>query len=134
MWRATMLRVLYHRSAVAIQVRWRYAKQKARRKKIMEPTMRIQRFWRAIRSALKMAKYETNGDFLVANMKAVLRKTRNKYFVKCVLKIQRVRRGAIGRIWVRKMHKTAAKIQAAFRAHLVWVTLDKDGKRASGRQ
>merc|ERR1719267_385699 len=111
--RATMLRMLYHRSAIAIQVRWRYAKQKARRKKIMEPTKKIQRFWRAIRSALFMAKYESNGDFLVANMKAVLRKTRNKYFVKCVLKIQRVWRGAIGR---------------------KWVTLDKDGKRASGRQ
>merc|ERR1719247_760285 len=132
--RATMLRVLYHRSAVAIQVRWRYAKQKARRKKIMEPTMRIQRFWRAIRSALKMAKYESNGDFLVANMKAVLRKTRNKYFVKCVMKIQRVWRGAVGRIWVRRMHKKATKIQSVLRAHLVWVTLDKDGKRASGRQ
>merc|ERR1719482_2199536 len=73
--RATMLRMLYHRSAIAIQVRWRYAKQKARRKKIMEPTKKIQRFWRAIRSALRMAKYESNGDFLVANMKASLRKT-----------------------------------------------------------
>merc|ERR1719506_1143002 len=103
--RATMLRMLYHRSAIAIQVRWRYAKQKARRKKIMEPTKKIQRFWRAIRSALRMAKYESNGDFLVANMKASLRKTRDKYFVKCVLKIQRVWRGAIGRIWVRRMHK-----------------------------
>merc|ERR1719352_1705682 len=132
--RATMLRVLYHRSAIAIQVRWRYAKQKARRKKIMEPTMTIQRFWRAIRSALRMAKYESNGDFLVANMKASLRKTRNKYCVKCVMKIQRVWRGAIGRIWVRHMHKSAKKIQACFRASLVWVTLDKDGKRASGRQ
>jgi len=129
-----MLRMLYHRAAIAIQVRWRYAKQKARRKKIMEPTKKIQRFWRAIRSALRMAKYESNGDFLVANMKASLRKTRNKYFVKCVLKIQRVWRGAIGRIWVRRMHKKATRIQAVFRASLVWVTLDKDGKRASGRQ
>merc|ERR1719486_837385 len=100
----------------------------------MEPTMIIQRFWRAIRSALRMAKYESNGDFLVANMKAVLRKTRNKDFVKCVLKIQRVWRGAIGRRWVRQMHKSATRIQACFRAHIIWVTLDKDGKRASGRQ
>merc|ERR1719324_1063184 len=128
-----MLRMLYHRAAIAIQVRWRSTSRTARRKKIMEPTKKIQRFWRAIRSALRMAKYESNGDFLVANMKASLRKTRNKYFVKCVLKIQRVWRGAIGRIWVRRMHKKATKIQACFRAHLIWVTLDKDGKHASQR-
>merc|ERR1719174_3064167 len=31
------------------------------------------------------------------------------------------------------MHKSSTRLQAYFRAHLVWATLDKDGKRASGR-
>jgi len=131
--RAIMLRLLYHRSAVAIQVRYRYAKMKARRRKIMEPVMRIQRFWRAVRTALYMARFENSADFLSQNLKACLRQHRNRRFVDATFKIQKVWRGAIGRKFLKRLHKHATKIAAQFRAHLVRCTLDKDGKRVSGK-
>ena len=47
--------------------------------------------------------------------------------------LSQVWRGAIGRKFLKRLHAKATKIAAQFRAHLVRCTLDKDGKRVSGK-
>jgi len=127
--RALMLRVLYHRAAVSIQVRYRYLKMTGKRARALGPVIMIQRCWRGVRCALELRRWDDAAEMIQHNWKATRRAKRNLKLVKATLRIQRCWRSAIQRKWLRHLNKQATYIQKFVRALLVRVTLDKPGRQ-----
>jgi len=131
--RSLMLRILYHRAAQSIQVHFRYYLAKGRRELLLGPTMRIQRIWRGVRSALHVVKLHDAAERIQHNVRATRWKRRNKELVKAVLVIQTGFRGALQRMWIRRCHKMATVIQKFIRAFLVRAVFDKEGKKMASK-
>mmetsp|Transcript_48429 Transcript_48429/g.85349 ORF Transcript_48429/g.85349 Transcript_48429/m.85349 type:complete len:1819 (+) Transcript_48429:195-5651(+) len=126
--RSLMLRVLYHRAAIAIQKRYRYIKEKGKKAFAIGPSVRIQRFWRGLRAALKITRQDNAAEIIQHKYKVYKWNQRSAHLLKCVLKIQKVWRGAIHRKWLRQCNAAATTVQKFARCLLVRVVLDKPGR------
>lgn len=126
--RSLMLRVLYHRAALALQKRYRYIKEKGAKAFAIGPSVRIQRHWRGLRAALMVTRKDNAAERIQQAYKGYKWSVRSRYLLTCTLKIQRVWRGGIHRKWVRKCHAAATIMQKHARCLLVRVVLDKEGR------
>merc|ERR1719421_1742192 len=127
--RALMLRVLYHRAAVSIQVRYRYLKMTGKRARALGPVIMIQRCWRGTKCAMDLRRWDDAAEMIQHNWKATRRAKRNKKLVSSTLRIQRCWRSAIQRKWNRHIAKKATYIQKFMRALLVRTSLDRPGRQ-----
>lgn len=126
--RSLMLRVLYHRAAIAIQKRYRYIKEKGRKAFAIGPAGIIQRMWRGLRAALKVTRQDNAAEVIQHKYKVYRWNQRSAHLVRCTLKIQKVWRGAIHRKWLRQCNNGATTVQKFVRCLLVRVVLDKNGR------
>lgn len=123
--RALMLRVLYHRAALAIQKRYRYLKVKKGKLNAVAPAVCIQRFWRGTKAALIIVKRDDAASLIQHNYKSWKWNQRSAKLLKAVLRIQRVWTGAVYRKWLRTCHKAATTIQKFARGLMVRLVLDQ---------
>jgi hypothetical protein len=126
--RALCLRVMYHRAATAIQVRYRYLKTRGAKSHTLGPVMLIQRCWRGCRAALWIM-YRDNAAAKIQHSYRFYRwNQRADVLLNATLKVQRVWLGAIHRKWLRHCHASATFIQKIVRASQVRVVFDEEGR------
>jgi len=126
--RGLMLRLMYHRAAVAVQKRYRYLKSRGNKSAQIAPAITIQRFYRGLRAALHCMKIIDAGKLIWKNYEIYRYNKRSSKFVHSTLTLQRYWRGALSRQWVRHCHDAATFIQKFVRKLLVRVVLDKPGR------
>jgi hypothetical protein len=126
--RALMLRVVYHRAAIAIQKRYRYRKLKEAKSGKSAPTIRIQRFWRGLQAALRVFRMDDAAFRIQRCYQRHKWRQRSNQLKKAARRIQRVATGAVQRLWIRQCHKAATIVQKHCRGLLVRVVLDKAGR------
>merc|ERR1719420_1415668 len=126
--RALCLRVLYHRAATAIQMRYRYLKSKGAKALVLGPARTIQRFWRGTRAALHITRWDNAAAKIQHSYKVYRWNLRANVLLRATLRIQRVWLGAIHRKWLRNCHASATYIQKIVRRFQVQVVLDKEGR------
>jgi len=131
--RGVHLRVLYHRAAVAIQQRYRYIKLRGQKQNAIAPAMRIQRFWRGLRSALGIMRKDNAAWKILRNYKAWKWNLRAAHLLRCVLKIQRVWHSSVHRKWLKRCNHAAACIQRHVRGFSVRLMLDKTGRELTAQ-
>lgn len=123
-----MMRLLYHRAAIALQKRYRYLKMKARSRNSIAPAICIQRFWRGLRVGLAIARQEEAVERIQHSWKAAKWNQNSAKMLKAALNMQRVWQGALIRHWVRTCRSAAVDIQRYARGMMVRVTLDRFGR------
>jgi len=126
--RGLMMRLLYHRAAIALQKRYRYLKQKAKSRNSVAPAICIQRFWRGLRAGLKLARQEMAVEKIQHSYRAFKWNNRSSRMIKATLNMQRVWQGAVARMWIRTLKASATDIQRFARGMLVRVVLDRFGR------
>lgn len=126
--RALMLRVLYHRAAIAIQKRYRYLRSKGIKARTITPTIRIQRFWRGLCVALRLAKMDDAAEKIQNSYRAWRWNRRSSQLLKATLRIQRFWHSTVHRAWIRKCHDCAKTIQRFARGMLTRWVLDRIGR------
>lgn len=131
--RALLLRVVYHRAAVAIQVRYRYQKLKGHKANAIVPVTRIQRCWRGLRAALSIMRKDDAAWKIQRSYKARNWNVRAKQLLSAVLKIQRVWHSSVHRKWIRGCHTAATVIQRYVRGFQLRISLDKNGRALAKR-
>lgn len=125
--RGLMLRLLYHRAAIAIQCRFRYFKKRGQVARAFGPAITIQRCWRGLRDSLRVMRMDNAASMIQASYKAWHWNRRRRIFVAAVIKAQRVWTGAVQRKWMRTCHESATTIQKNFRGMMVRLVSDKGG-------
>jgi len=131
--RALMLRVLYHRAAVAIQKRYRYLRNKGMKERSIAPAIRIQRFWRGLREALKLMRLDDAAERIQNSYRAWQWNRRSRKLYEATLRIQRVWHSSVHRRWLHVCYKSARTIQKFARGMLVRWSLDKIGREMARR-
>jgi len=126
--RGLQLRLLYHRAAIAIQQRYRYVKLRGQKQNAIAPTVCIQRFWRGLRAALKIMRWDDAAWKIQRNFKAWKWNLRSAQLLAAVLKIQRVWHSAVHRKWIKGCHAAATCVQRHARGYAVRLMLDKAGR------
>jgi len=126
--RALMLRVVYHRAAVAVQNKFRYKRGKGQKQTAIAPAILIQRRWRGVRAALFVMRQDDAAEQIQRNFRAWRWNRRTHQLLNCTLKIQRVWHSAIHRRWLRHCHAEAKTIQRFVRGMLVRRSLDAAGR------
>lgn len=126
--RGMMLRVLYHRAAIAIQKRYRYLKNKGKKANMVGPAITIQRFWRGLRDALLVMRRDDAAFKIQQSYKAWCWNRRASKLLKSTLNIQRLWLGAVHRRWLNECHAAAIFIQKFARGLQIRSVLDKQGR------
>mmetsp|Transcript_109430 Transcript_109430/g.172525 ORF Transcript_109430/g.172525 Transcript_109430/m.172525 type:complete len:1919 (-) Transcript_109430:123-5879(-) len=126
--RGLMMRVVYHRAAMALQKRYRYLKRSGNKYSMLQPALQIQRFWRGLQARLKSMRLINAGKTIARNYKIILSKRRSAKLVRSIVTIQRYARGYFSRRWCSHMQDAAVFIQKFVRKLLVRVVLDKPGR------
>jgi len=126
--RGLQLRVLYHRAAISLQKRYRYLKTRSKQQKSVAPTICIQRYWRGLRTGLRIMRQDDAAEKIQHSYKAWKWNRRAAKLLAATLKVQRVWHSAVHRKWLRECHQSATTIQRCMRGMLVRVTLDKPGR------
>lgn len=126
--RALFVRVLYHRAAIAIQMRYRYVKQRGKKMDSIAPAICIQRCWRGLCAALRIMRKDNAAEKIQNSYKAWHWNRRAAILLRSTLLIQRVWRGAIHRKWMHECHFSATVIQKHVRGLLVRVVMDRAGQ------
>eukprot|EP00928_Gymnodinium_smaydae_P070344 TRINITY_DN54196_c0_g1_i1.p1 TRINITY_DN54196_c0_g1~~TRINITY_DN54196_c0_g1_i1.p1 ORF type:complete len:1836 (-),score=531.89 TRINITY_DN54196_c0_g1_i1:66-5468(-) len=126
--RGLLLRVLYHRAAIALQKRYRYLKNKGKKAHMVAPATCIQRFWRGTSTALLIMRKDDAAFKIQQSWRAWRYNKRARNLLNQTLKIQRIWLGAITRMWLKECHGAATYIQKVFRGVLVRLVLNKDGR------
>lgn len=132
--RGLMLRVQYHRAAIAIQKYYRYLKTGSTKRLAVAPAICIQRFWRGLQTRLKMMYMDDAAFKIQHNFRAWRWNRACRRLLRSVLTAQRVMRGALVRKWLRKCHQSATLIQKNARRMLVLVFLNKKGRELLRQQ
>jgi len=127
--RALMLRVLYHRAAIAIQKRYRYLRNKRLKGSSVVPALRIQRSWRGLRTALLLAKMDDAAASIQNSWRAWRWNSRSRKLLRAALRIQRLWHSSVHRIWLRRCHASATCIQRFARGMMVRWVLDRRGRQ-----
>jgi len=131
--RALMLRVLYHRAAIAIQKRYRYLRNKGMKERSIAPAIRIQRFWRGLRAALRLMRMDDAAERIQSSYRAWQWNRRSRRLNEATLRIQRVWHSSVHRKWLHACYAAACKIQRFTRGMLVRWSLDKIGRDMARR-
>eukprot|EP00930_Biecheleria_cincta_P025551 TRINITY_DN1817_c0_g2_i1.p1 TRINITY_DN1817_c0_g2~~TRINITY_DN1817_c0_g2_i1.p1 ORF type:complete len:1803 (+),score=330.13 TRINITY_DN1817_c0_g2_i1:138-5546(+) len=126
--RALMMRLLYHRAAIALQKRYRYLKMQARSRNSIKPAICIQRYWRGLRVGLTIARQEEAVEKIQHTFRASRWNRRSAKMLKAALNMQRLWQGALVRHWLRTCRQSAVDIQRYARGMMVRVVLDRFGR------
>jgi hypothetical protein len=126
--RALLLRVVYHRAAVAVQNKFRYIRSKGQKQTAIAPAILIQRCWRGVRTGLLVMRQDDAAEQIQRNFRAWRWNRRANHLLGCTLKIQRVWHSAVHRRWLRHCHIAAREIQRHMRGLLVRRALDAAGR------
>jgi len=126
--RALLLRVVYHRAAVAVQNKFRYVRSKGQKQTAIAPAILIQRCWRGVRAALLVMRQDDAAEQIQRNFRVWRWNRRARHLLSCTLKIQRVWHSAVHRSWHRHCHVAAREIQRYMRGLLVRRALDAAGR------
>lgn len=129
--RAMLMRLLYHRAAIALQKRYRYLKQKGKQRNSVAPAICIQRYWRGLRASLRIARQEHAAERIQHCWRACRWNKRANKLLQSTLTLQRVWKGALVRNWLRVCHNAATQIQRFGRGMMVRVVLDRFGRELS---
>eukprot|EP00927_Polykrikos_kofoidii_P034373 TRINITY_DN29173_c0_g1_i1.p1 TRINITY_DN29173_c0_g1~~TRINITY_DN29173_c0_g1_i1.p1 ORF type:complete len:1809 (-),score=307.62 TRINITY_DN29173_c0_g1_i1:171-5597(-) len=126
--RGLVLRVLYHRAAIALQKRYRYLKNKGKKANMVGPAITIQRFWRGLKASLLVMRRDDAAFKIQQSYKAWCWNRRAAKLLRSTLTAQRIWLGAIHRRWLRECHGAATFIQKFARGLQVRSVLDKQGR------
>lgn len=121
--RGLLLRVVYHRAAIAVQKRYRYLKSKSKKARVLGPTLVIQRFWRGLRAALLSMRKDDAAYKIQHSYKAWRWNRSAKKLVRATFLVQRIWLGGIQRCWMKQCHASALRIQKLFRGFQTRLTI-----------
>lgn len=125
--RGLMLRVMYHRAAVSVQMKYRNRRNRGNKANQVGPAIQIQRFWRGLRAGLRCMRMIDAGKLIWQNYTIYRWNKRSALYIRSILRAQRYWRGALSRQWVRHCHDAATFIQKYVRRLLIRVVLDRPG-------
>jgi len=126
--RGLLLRVVYHRAAIAVQQKFRYIRSKGQKSNAEAPAIFIQRYWRGLSAALCLMRQDDAAEQIQRNYRAWKWNMRSSHLLKSALTAQRVWHGAVHRKWLRQCQRSARIIQRHARGMLVRMTLDGPGR------
>jgi len=126
--RGLMMRVQYHRSAIALQKRYRYLKTGNTRRQQIAPAIIIQRFWRGLGTRLRMMYMDDAAAKIQHNFRAWRWNRNCRRLLNSVMVAQRVFKGALVRMWLRRCRRAATLIQKNVRRMLTSMVLNKKGR------
>mmetsp|Transcript_30389 Transcript_30389/g.48690 ORF Transcript_30389/g.48690 Transcript_30389/m.48690 type:complete len:1768 (-) Transcript_30389:337-5640(-) len=126
--RALLMRLLYHRAAMALQKRYRYFRNQGKKNNRVAPAVCIQRFWRGLRESLRICRQESAAEKIQHSWRTTRWNRRARQMLHSTLTVQRLWQGAVVRHWLKTLRTAATDIQRYARGMMVRVALDKSGR------
>jgi Variant SH3 domain/IQ calmodulin-binding motif len=121
--RGLLLRLLRHRAAITIQVKFRYFRRNKSMVKLQKNAVKLQKYWRSLKSSISIYSQDKAARFIQNNYKLSRTWRRNRELIAAVITLQAAARSYIQRKWLRKLAENALKLQSVFRGHLTRVSL-----------